>query len=56
MPPTGLVLMDVSFKDIDFIIEPKAVEVALKREMNRSWEASMKVILNSALRSINAQR
>jgi len=52
MPPTGLVLMDVIFKDIDFTIHPGAVEIARKRSHNQAWEASMKVLLHTALRSL----
>ncbi len=52
MPPTGLVLMDVNFKDIEFEIDPEAIEIALNRNSQSSWEASVKVLLHSALRSL----
>lgn len=52
MPATGLVLMDVMFKDIDFIIDPQAVTMAKERSSQESWEASVKVLLHSALRSL----
>ena len=52
MPATGLVLMDVMFKDIDFIIDPDAVAIARDRSSQESWEASVKVLLHSAIRSL----
>ncbi len=52
MPPTGLVLMDVHYKDIDFMIEPRALSLALERGSHRAWEASMRLFLHSALRSM----
>ncbi|MFO8050823.1 MAG: hypothetical protein R6V01_03900 [Thermoplasmatota archaeon] len=52
MPPTGLVLMDVHFKDIDFRVSRKALERALRRCSTSAWQASMRVILDSALRSL----
>jgi tRNA pseudouridine38-40 synthase len=53
MPPTGLVLMDVRFKDIEFALEPRALTLALERGSPQAWEASMKVFLHSALRSMS---
>ncbi len=52
MPPTGLVLMDVHYKDIEFMIEPRALSLALERGSHQAWEASMKLFLHSALRSM----
>jgi tRNA pseudouridine38-40 synthase len=52
MPATGLVLMDVMFKDIDFMIDPEAVAVAKERSSQDAWEASVKVLLHSAIRSL----
>ncbi|MCU0799415.1 MAG: hypothetical protein MUC62_07065 [Candidatus Thermoplasmatota archaeon] len=52
MPPTGLVLMDVHYKDIDFEIEPRALSLALEKGSYRAWEASMRLFLHSALRSM----
>lgn len=53
MPPTGLVLMDVIFKDVDFIVDQDAIREAVQGNSRRAWESSMRVILNSALRSIS---
>jgi tRNA pseudouridine38-40 synthase len=52
MPPTGLVLMDVRFKDIDFIVSEQALGLGLKRSSEEAWKASIKVIMNTALRSL----
>lgn len=52
MPPTGLVLMDVNFKDIEFVAEREAVELARKRNSEDAWKASMRVVLDSAMRSL----
>jgi tRNA pseudouridine(38-40) synthase len=52
MPPTGLALMDVHYKDIDFMVEPRALTLALERSSHQAWEASMKLFLHSALRSM----
>lgn len=52
MPPVGLILMDVHFKDIDFQISEKALDVAIKRHSESSWRSSMKVLLHTALRSM----
>lgn len=52
MPPTGLVLMDVAFKDIEFIIDQEAIKVGRKKNFDNAWEASMKVVLASAMRSL----
>lgn len=52
LPPTGLVLMDVIFRDIDFVVSEKALETAIGRYADRSWEASMRVLLHTALRSM----
>lgn len=52
MPPTGLVLMDVHFKDIDFQVSKEAVEQAVKLSSRSVWEASIRVILDSALRGL----
>jgi len=56
MPPTGLVLMDVHYKDIDFNISGKALDLALDRSSEDAWRASLTVILNTALRSMRANR
>jgi len=52
MPPTGLVLMDVHYKEIDFEVEPRALTLALERSSPQAWEASMRLFLHSALRSM----
>ncbi|MBN1538874.1 MAG: hypothetical protein JW939_01925, partial [Candidatus Thermoplasmatota archaeon] len=52
LPPTGLVLMDVRFRDIDFVVSDKALETAIGKNADRSWEASMRVLLHSAMRSM----
>ncbi|MGA1872695.1 MAG: hypothetical protein ACMUHY_03400 [Thermoplasmatota archaeon] len=52
MPPTGLVLMDVHFKDIDFRISDEALKVALERNKEMAWEASIRVLLHTAMRSM----
>jgi tRNA pseudouridine38-40 synthase len=52
MPATGLVLMDVAYKDIDFILDPGAIDLAKARSSQDSWQATVKVLLHSALRSL----
>lgn len=52
VPPFGLVLMDVHFKDIDFTIIPGALELALERSREEAWRAATRVLLDSALRSL----
>jgi tRNA pseudouridine38-40 synthase len=52
MPPIGLVLMDVRFKDIEFNVSRNALDIALKRSSEASWKASMKVLINTALKSL----
>lgn len=52
MPPIGLVLMDVRFKDIDFIISDPAIDHAIRFGGQDAWKASIRVLLDSALRSM----
>jgi tRNA pseudouridine(38-40) synthase len=52
MPPVGLILMDVHFKDIDFQISESALEVAIKRNSDSAWRSSMRVLLHTAMRSM----
>jgi len=52
MPPTGLVLMDVRFKDIEFNISKNALELGLRRSADNAWKASIQVLLNTAMRSM----
>jgi tRNA pseudouridine(38-40) synthase len=52
MPPVGLILMDVHFKDIDFQISQGALEVAIKRHSDSAWRSSMRVLLHTAMRSM----
>ncbi|MGA1849058.1 MAG: hypothetical protein ACMUHB_06925 [Thermoplasmatota archaeon] len=52
MPSTGLVLMDVHYKDVDFQVSETALDLALKRSSENAWKASLTVILNTALRSM----
>jgi tRNA pseudouridine38-40 synthase len=52
MPSTGLVLMDVYFKDIHFKISNQALDIALERSRDDAWKASLMVVLNTALRSM----
>ena len=52
MSPVGLILMDVHFKDIDFKISHEALEIAIRRHSDPSWRSSMKVLLHTAMRSM----
>ena len=52
MPPTGLLLMNVDYKDIEFTVDPSALEVARNRLIEDTWGSTMKVVLYSALRSL----
>ncbi|MFW3145937.1 MAG: hypothetical protein ACMUIE_03910 [Thermoplasmatota archaeon] len=52
MPPFGLILMDVHFKDIAFSIVPEALELALERSKEEAWKAATRVLIDSALRSL----
>jgi tRNA pseudouridine38-40 synthase len=52
MPPTGLVLMDVFYKDVDLQVSERALDLALERSSEDAWRASLTVILNTALRSM----
>lgn len=51
-PATGLVLMDVSFKDLEFSLCPKALDIAMQRASEGLWKSTVAVILGSALFSI----
>ena len=53
-PPTGLVLMDVTYKDLDFKISREAIEVALGNASPYVWRSTINVIIGSALRSISS--
>ena len=52
MPGTGLFLMDARFDDVEFKIAWDALELAIARTSESVWGASMKVLLNSAMRSL----
>ncbi|MBN1390607.1 MAG: hypothetical protein JXA22_08200 [Candidatus Thermoplasmatota archaeon] len=52
LPPTGLVLMDVRFKDIGFEVSDEALGIAIRKNTDMSWEASMRVLLHTAMRSM----
>ncbi|MDG6224308.1 MAG: hypothetical protein QCI82_02215 [Candidatus Thermoplasmatota archaeon] len=51
-PATGLVLMDVSFKDLEFFPCRRAIEIAMQRSAEGLWRSTVAVILGSALLSI----
>ena len=53
MPPIGLVLMDVEFKDVQFTPSTEALELALSSMRDIAWRSSMNIVLRSALRSLN---
>jgi len=52
LPATGLVLMDVRYKDLEFVLDQKAIRIASERSSDPFWSATMRVILGSALRSL----
>jgi tRNA pseudouridine(38-40) synthase len=52
MPPTGLVLMDVVYKDLEFIPHQKALELACRRSEEDMWRSTVSVLIGSALRSM----
>ncbi|MCK5774043.1 MAG: hypothetical protein KAH57_09685 [Thermoplasmata archaeon] len=52
MPPTGLILMDVDMKDVDFTPDPEALELSIRSTLDRSWSSSMFIVLRSALQSL----
>ena len=51
-PATGLVLMDVSFKDLEFSLCRRAIDIAMQRASENLWRSTVAVILGSALFSI----
>ncbi|MGA1819622.1 MAG: hypothetical protein ACMUHU_01290 [Thermoplasmatota archaeon] len=53
LPPTGLVLMDVKFKDIDFMVSRDALKLTIDRHAEKAWKASMSILLHTALRSMD---
>ncbi len=52
MPPIGLVLIDVEFKDVQFVPSVEALELALSSMQEIAWRSSMNIVLRSALQSL----
>jgi tRNA pseudouridine38-40 synthase len=52
MPPTGLVLMDVGFKDIDFTPHSEAAGLSARRWSEEAWASSIRVLLHTAMRGV----
>jgi tRNA pseudouridine38-40 synthase len=52
LPPTGLILMDVMYKDLEFTPEHRALDLACERYEDRLWRSTMSVMLGGALRSM----
>ena len=53
MPPTGLVLMDVHFKDVEFHRVAEAAEIGMRRFEESAWKGSIRVLLHTALRGVS---
>lgn len=54
MPPTGLVLMDVVYKDLEFVPCASALELACKRTDEDLWRSMVSLLVMNSLRSMRA--
>ena len=52
IPSTGLILMDVHFKDVEFERSPDAAGILARRYRERAWKGSMRVLLHTAVRGV----
>ncbi len=52
MPPTGLILMDVIYKDLEFAPDNRALDLACERYEDQLWRSTMSVMLGGAIRSM----
>ncbi len=52
LPPIGLILIDVEFKDVQFTPSVEALDLALSSMQEIAWRSSMNIVLRSALQSL----
>ena len=52
MPATGLLLMDVDFKDVEFVPDRGALELALRNTRDGVWRSTIDIVIRSALLSL----